>query len=65
MLNDVLNGNDNGQIPKNSFVSKTNFEKSRQVPFFLQLGISQVLKGMKLLITVGFPNTLSLSEYLE
>lgn len=49
----------------NYCVSQTNFEKSRQISFFLWLVISQMLKGMKLLVTVVFPNTLGLSEYLE
>lgn len=53
------------QIPKSYFVSKAKFEMSRQIPLFILLGISQVLRGMSFLITVGFPNTLDLSEYLE
>lgn len=53
------------RIPKSYFVSKAEFEMSRQIPLFILLGISQVLKGMRFLITVGFPNTLDLSEYPE
>lgn len=53
------------QIQKSYFVSKVEFEISRQIPLFILLGISQVLKGMRFLITVGFSNTLDLSEYPE
>lgn len=52
-------------IPKNYFVSESNFEKSRQISLFLLLGISQVLKGIRFLIPVGFPNILGFSEYPE
>lgn len=39
------------QIPKSYFFSKAKFEISRQIPLFILLGISQVLKGMRFLIT--------------